>query len=237
MSRILKFLLVIIFILSLSCTINTGQSGKSYDLGVPRYDPIVQVKIDEAFNEKQKALIAKAFRDWERASNYKVYFKLIWDQPKPGPYWKYAKPEEGSGLFFWYLPKTKDFISNDEIARWSGFVGLMVYGKGEKSGNIIIFDNVSQYNFYNVALHEIGHLLGLKHIESHPVVMHPAALGDCISQADVDQLCQLYGCVPVSQCAADHYEDQFNLAIRTSSSVISFPVSSEIPPMYSEPQY
>lgn len=220
---ILKWLFVLLMAFCLSCIPrHATTSDPLYDVGIPRFDPIIFIKVDDTFTESQKTQIARAFRNWERASNYKISFQVTWDEPKPGPYWQYETPYEDSGLFFWYLPKNEDFIPIQTLARWQRFVGMMVFGRGENSGNVIIFDNVREEHFYSVALHEIGHLLGLKHIEDFPVVMHPEALGECISEYDVQQLCELYGCEPVSQCAADLYEDEPNKAIRTSSSLKSF---------------
>ena len=196
MARI--YAVLILFMVFLSCTPYSTETPR-YELGIPRAKPTIYIKVDKAFSQRQKELIDKAFRDWEKASNYKISFQVTWDQPKPGPYWQYKKPDQDSGLFFWYLPKNNTYIPEDLLDLWTGYVGIMVYGQGEYSGNVIIFDTVREEHFYSVALHEIGHLLGLQHISQYSV-MHPNAIGHCLNLKDIQQLCKLYDCVPVSQC-------------------------------------
>ena len=200
---------------------------RHYDLGVARFDPVIFISVDDSFEEWQKLILAKSFSDWERASNYKISFQITWDEPKPGPYWQYRTPYEDSGLFLWHLPKNDEYIPVDLVERWDSYLGLMVYGPGENSGNVIIFADVPPHRFYSVALHEIGHLLGIKHIEGNPVVMHPNALGVCLSDEDIQRLCELYGCEVVSQCPKHWFGNEGLIEFTSASFLLIEPTYSE----------
>lgn len=200
-----------------------NQEGYPY---VARFNPVVNIKIDKDFSQWQKDVLKLAFDDWERASNYKIKFEIKWDEPKPGK-WIHENDYEDNDNFMWRVDKKN--ISPRLQQRWSDYLGLMLYNESEKSGNVIIFDNTPDYKFYSVALHEIGHFLGLKHINGAPVVMHPNAVGTCLSRYDVELLCSLYGCEPISQCPTDFYEDEPNKATRSSSVLLSSSACPEVP--------
>ena len=144
-------------------------------------------------------MIQKAFDAWEKATTHKLQFVLIWDVPKPGRYHLFSKPKENAGIFFWNLPKTSYHIPQESIEEWRSYYGVMVYGRGENSGNIIVFKEIDMEKFYPVVLHEVGHLIGLNHIKAKSV-MHPSAIFGCISPLDANQVCELYKCIPRPEC-------------------------------------
>jgi hypothetical protein len=218
-----------ILLLAFCCACTTGavppliDSGKTtaaptsfqYQIGVLRQNPLIRISVDAEFTLNEKQIIQKAFSDWERASENELKFDPKWDQPKPGPYADYEEPYEGSGLFLWHLRKNEDHLSPFLLQKFKDNLGLMVYGKGEDSGNVIIFDSTQERHLYSVLTHELGHFLGLKHIEVRGAIMHPTDLENCLTYADVEQLCNLYGCQPKSQCTP---EEEFRLLVNPFSS-------------------
>lgn len=193
MSRILLWIFIIAFYFTSAC-----MSMPFYSPGVKRQNPSMQISIDKDFSLFQQLYIQKAFDAWSHASQNKLTFTLNWNARKPGRYSDYAKPQPESGIFFWSLPKAE--TPEWQVDDWKTYWGVMVYGRGENSGNLIIFDEVSLEKFYAVALHEVGHLIGLKHIEKVWSNMHPSAVADCLTSHDVEQLCKMYGCVPNPEC-------------------------------------
>lgn len=197
-----RFLFIFVFLI-LMAGLSHHQNGLNfYELGSPRDDHLIHVSIDEEFSSEQIELVKKAFNTWEVASSNKIKFDLSWNKTKPGRYLTLEDPVKNAGIFFWYLPRDHSYLTNDKIRAWKSYLGLMVYGEGENSGNIIIFNDVEPFKFYTVALHEVGHLIGMKH-SSEPfwAVMHPQALVDCITLLDAKQLCELYDCTPKPECS------------------------------------
>lgn len=178
-----------------------------YQQGVARTRP-VQISIDERFSPAQQVQIYDAFVSWRIASGDRVDFVINWNQKRPGPYEKYKSPKSKNGIFMWYLDKNTE-VSETLRNDWIDFLGLMVYGSDERSGNVLIFTATKEQNFYPVVLHEIGHLIGMKHIPGIVSVMKPETSIGCITQLDAQQLCRLYGCIPRPQCSIEEQRAYF----------------------------
>lgn len=199
--RILYRLLFILLILTItSCGIHQSpKCAKYYYLGTARTNTTLTIKIDKHFDLAQQIQIQKAFDTWTKMSDYKLIFNLEFNKPRPALYKEWSAPTKSAGLFFWNLEKTQTQMTPDQIEQWKTYWGLMVYGDGEDSGNIIVFQNTTEDNFYSVALHEIGHLIGIGHIHTTSV-MHPSAIVNCITPLDAIELCKLYHCIPKPEC-------------------------------------
>lgn len=163
---------------------------------LPKKSNDVKIKIDRDFTLMQQFYLERAFRKWETALDNKVKFTLIWNQKKPAKHRLFSFPTREVGVFFWYLPKEKDQVPEE----WIQYDGVTVYGDGQKSGNIIVFEQWSEERFYTVALHEIGHFLGLKHIDVPGAIMYYRAGSMCITEFDARQLCDIYNCQPKAEC-------------------------------------
>ncbi len=200
MARILKALLFL-YLLTLSLSCKFKGTEPYYGLHIKRENPEIHIKIDRDFSQKEKELIARAFHSWEVASQNKLRFILTWNQPKPGDYKNHLNPSENAGIFLWHLPKKPAEADARYPSGWKIYYGLMNYGRGENSGNIIVFKKIPKDKFYSVVVHEVGHLIGLNHnSELTWSIMHPSAVAHCITQLDAEKLCKLYNCTPISQC-------------------------------------
>lgn len=197
MKRIIAFLLVVVMMISACCY---GQQQLKYPdiIGQPRTQPMV-IAIDKEWSTLHQMLIFQAMTDWEKASGGKVKFIVIWDQPKPATYKNWSLTEK-SGIFLWKMPRSSTQLPSVLEKDWKRYYGVTMYGPGE-SVDVIIFDDVDISKFYGVALHELGHLLGMKH-NKEKSNLHPNVLMDCISPIDAEQLCMMYGCVPNPNCPA-----------------------------------
>ncbi len=58
--------------------------------------------------------------------------------------------------------------------------------------------SVQNFSLYPVALHEIGHALGIAHYSDGPAIMNPVQSVDDLTQSDVDAIQALYGARPSS---------------------------------------
>ncbi len=154
--------------------------------------------VDRAFSFTEETLIIKAVEDWQHASRGTLSFKVLWNQPRPGRL-KEVRERPRDGFFVWAL----DRGDTPNLGRLdvSTIAGFYTGNRGQHFGHIVLFQRGDQpVRFYAVIAHEIGHLLGLDHMESIQTLMHPAALRPCISEVDAAQMCRLHGCIPMARC-------------------------------------
>lgn len=159
------------------------------------------IKIDKAFTPLQRGLIQKAFDTWAKVLDEPNRFHLQWNMTKPGRFFLHQNLDLEAGIFLWSLPKTSYQLNPVELDKWKEYYGV-TFTKDDSKANIIIFEDLDMELFYQVVLHEIGHLLGLGHLEV-PSVMHKNVKSDCLTQYDVDELCKIYRCNPIPECPAN----------------------------------
>lgn len=195
-----KFFCIFLIAFIAACTTTKTIIYYSYSgPGVIKQEP-VHILIDKAFAPDQEQMLSLAFKSWEEAGGGKIKFIPHWRQERPKTSLKNSLLFFDSGIFIWRIPKNKDHLSDKEMVRWGTSDGATIFGPGSNSGNIVIFDYITDPNrFYAVSLHEVGHLLGLSHT-GHNGVMGIYAEAYCITPSDAIQLCELYGCRPQSTC-------------------------------------
>jgi hypothetical protein len=197
-----RFALIIAFILCLfSCC------GRQNKIDIPTevksqgsqiLNHIIKINVDDEFTADEEITVEQALKVWEKVSGNYIKFEYIYHQKKPGRLEDYFwKKQYGHSVFIWKA--TSYSISTAFDYKYINYVGFW-----DIHGNIVVFtDRMDQNNqLYNVLVHEIGHMLGLKHVEYEKSVMQPNAINisDCITKDDADRLCLIYGCEPKPEC-------------------------------------
>lgn len=140
--------------------------------------------IDENFTEEQKLRMVSAITHWSYASGYRfdpsVTFSPVVNNQN-----------EGIIAATSFHPTIQQF-EKDNPAYKGNLAGLQM-------GRTIwmVTDRLlDPQRFENVALHEVGHYLGLGHSLDPVDVMAPNAAGDCVSYEDINIFCSRWGCDP-----------------------------------------
>lgn len=158
------------------------------------YDYVVL--IDKGFSGLQRKEIYQALAAWERASQHRVKFYPVWNQTKPQ---SVDASEYGDVLFIWNLKDKDQKMLEKGIKKYSSYSGYFLTGDTNESGHILMFVEEDEL-FYGVMLHELGHFLGLSHIEDENTVMYGNVGSVCITKKDAKALCDIIDCKPTPEC-------------------------------------
>lgn len=182
--RILSLLFVFLFA---ACSYDLNYIVENVP-GPAKKSPIV-VHVDSNFSDKQKQDIKHAFIAWEVASKHTIVFQPLWDTERPGNFLDYRNSNR---IFLWYLPKTKSHFYPSELMDHFSIDGVVyrryIYDQ------VVIFKDSPKEHFYIIVLHELGHLLGLEHINYEKAIMHKNVTSKYITDWDQHQLCDIYKC-------------------------------------------
>lgn len=195
--RLILLILSIVFLACAGASKNNEFWPKT--INNSRRQPII-IQIDQTFSATERLAIHMAMHTWEKASQDKIVFYPEWDVPKPGYFRTMTPLKENQGIFFWNLSKEKKHLTPRQFDAASRQLGVTHYGPGENSAHVVVFHGLSREQFYSVALHELGHLLNLKHIDAKYAVMSRTASSHCLTTLDAMQLCELYNCQPQPEC-------------------------------------
>ena len=131
--------------------------------------------------------LLRAFRDWTTSANINV--GVVKDNG--APFGTYAPTQMASGfgdIRVGAAPLSPDVfaisIKNDDLAAGS-WAGDIIFNSAAN------FTSVRQ--FYSVALHEVGHTLGLEHSANPRSAMNPNFAGTKPAPSDMARLKELYG--------------------------------------------
>lgn len=166
------------------------------------------IKIDKNFTEEEREKIDIAIKAWEKASNYFIKIRPIWNQPQPGLFKDIEKNIlENEGIFLWRLNRHDQIQYSDKTANnIYDKHGYCIKSLKLNSAQAIIFaDNMGKERFYEVVLHEIGHILRLTHSADKYSVMTEFTDSSCITELDAIRLCSLYFCKPRPECGFRNY--------------------------------
>lgn len=153
--------------------------------------------VDPKFTRSQRDMIQKACDTWNEATSKKVAFLIHWAVDRPAPYQEFEGYPEEDHIYVWFIDKDNaEDVSPELKEEWAPYAGLMVPG----NSSLIIYQSIVPNHFYRVALHEVGHMIGLEHT---PVgvwsIMEPHARSYCMTQYEYDAACVYYNCVPMKQ--------------------------------------
>lgn len=149
--------------------------------GVVIGDPNTTFNIDPSFTSAERAAIYRAVREWHDATGGEVNFSLV---AEPGPIAQHR----------FRIVKRKDFITQC-FHKDGKFSGCMIATDDAEidlvEANKLAFKEKS---LECIALHELGHYMGLVHSDNPQDIMYPIAeqrikeLGNCLlSQNDLKQ--------------------------------------------------
>jgi predicted Zn-dependent protease len=200
------------FIITLFVTTGCPDKPKVITPDLIKEFPIY-IKIDWSFNQQQRDSIERSIESWRYVSNDKINIIPVWNQSHSDiP--TYELLDNYNGMFMWYLSKKDPFnLSPELIKKVKKYNGYYIPSKNNNSANILVFNEKKDpLTFQNVILHELGHLLRLKHIPYVHSIMYPVSdYQTCISQWDANELCALYNCIPRPECKTSDEQFELNL--------------------------
>ena len=199
--KIIRLIILFVIIETIAVACVACINGQIVHAKTQRSQPMV-IYIDKEFNSEEQTDIYKAMRAWEQVSDNKLFFKPIWNTPKPGVYHKHH--DSPRIVFFWKIDKNSNHLSKKLREEYKHTHGLFV-PKSKTAAHIIVFaKNITRKHFYQVALHELGHYLGLPHTnKSSRAIMASHVEGNCITNFDAEPLCKIYDCEPKPECIVE----------------------------------
>lgn len=157
-------------------------------------NPII-LNIDSHFSPAEEKIIEKSIASWEQASQHQLQFQVNWHHAPPGLF----KQHLTQNYFIWSLPNISPQFNPDEQYYFEKYLGV-TWRYDPSTADIIIFPHHTLSDFHSTVLHELGHLLGLKHQDQTHTVMYEFSQTNCLTLEDVASLCQLYDCLPHPEC-------------------------------------
>jgi len=182
----LKKLIICLLVLLMGCSAFNPALYAKHPTEFP-----LDIRVTTEFNQNENIIINKALRSWKQE------FPIITYQTQYN--WE---PKEKFSRFIY---KDKPYISVWKKNKLDpSILDLQLHysliADGFSLGDfIIIVEDASTYltknKFYTIIKHELGHTLGLNHIENkYPALMNSGGNGGVITEYDRIVFCVLYNC-------------------------------------------
>lgn len=158
-------------------------------------NPIEIVLVSPEFSEYEKGLIESALNEWSYSTKNLIHFIVLYNKD----IFDIDMTENNIILPIMMRPVDEDNI-------FVQFVDIIIDGEilgfYDKTAapvpNILIVRNriYDDAEYKTVVMHEIGHSLGLAHLEDKYNLMYPSSKfgSDCITDLDLKSFCQVYKC-------------------------------------------
>ena len=149
------------------------------------------IYVDRNFNDIEQEYIIEAAMEWGTATNHVAEFDVVQLPTRE------KIDVEHALIFIKVSADYPDIIIMDNIKKTTT---LGYYDSKSALPYIaLVSDRLDDFNYKEVVLHELGHSLGLEHIEGEEgmlTLMYPYVdLGsDHITEKDLEQFCKLYHC-------------------------------------------
>jgi matrixin len=153
--------------------------------------------IDQNVTSTQENAIINAMLEWQCVTNGKVHFDIILHATYETAYSNIHDPKT-TIVFINATPEHPDIIASDKRLIKNGQYTLGLYDHEAGIPEILMISSRINTNEYGiVALHELGHALGiLEHLKQDNSIMHAGVdpLINHITRNDLIEFCNLYWC-------------------------------------------
>lgn len=173
---------VLISLVCLNCT--KAQQVAKYPVKIEK-----EVYIDPGFDYEEKIQIINALKTWECSTNNSIKFTLITEKPTYPTYLSIEQVDSGDERVVKWDAETSILYKKETKA-----VGYF-YLKNQVS-TILLVDDRLDGEVKATTIHEVGHSLGLDHIDLDGAIMNKTIniyTGN-ITIDDIEALCQKYYC-------------------------------------------
>lgn len=160
-------------------------------------DIIFILELDENFTESEVKYIVSAAKRWEKATNNHIIFDFNmhcnFDYFEP----LYHLNEYQKRVF--RVPVWKASEDDFRLVMLESLVDGKLLGFAPRNYVLLVPERVDrEKDLENIAVHELGHILGLFHTKS---IMSAQGDDGCISNVDIYLFCQKYECNPAALAA------------------------------------
>lgn len=160
----------------------------------------ITLYIDRAFTDREADAITECAWEWSRATNHIVEYDIV---RLPST----ENIKHKNSLFF-----VKTSIDDPTIILMDEASGSEILGHFQRTGLphiSLVMNRINEDNYKSVILHEIGHSLGIKHLEGtqnintlmypyQAIILDDGAImpagSDHITRKDLEAFCALYHC-------------------------------------------